>query len=107
MTLIDAYGERKYEEVQLETWGHMDATPGVEYSGKILFAASEFGGDQFILRSDFGDAGYGPWFYEGIHDWLCEQETEDGKIYEFTGTYLLAESGQHTFNGEIIEKEVV
>lgn len=98
-------GGPRPEEVMRETWGHLDAKPGVEHPGTILFAGGAFGGERIILRSEFGDAGYGPWFYRGIHDWLCEQEIEDGKIYEFTGFYML-EGDAHVFDGEIVEKEL-
>ncbi len=99
--MVDAYGQRRAEETMLDTWGHMDAQPGVKYPGTILFAESEFGGERVILRSDFGEAGYGPWFYEGVHDWLCDQDTEPGMLYLFTGSYRLLKTGAHRFTGTI------
>jgi hypothetical protein len=101
--VVDAYGQRKANEVMRDTWGHMDARPGVKYKGTILVAAGEFGGDRMILRSEFGNAGYGPWFYEGIHGWLSEQPVEDGKLYHFTGYYRLRRGGEHEFTGTTTE----
>ena len=92
-------GGPKREDVMRDTWGHLDAKPGVEYPGKIIFAESCYGGEQVILSAEFGDAGYGPWFYEGIHDWLCDQDTEVGKIYTWTGTYRL--DSEHHFEGTV------
>ena len=75
------------DEVMRETWGHMDAKSGVVYPGTILYAGGQYGGDSMILKAEFGDAGYGPWFYYGIHEWLAEQDIEESTVYLFTGTY--------------------
>lgn len=102
--LVIAVGGPDPGEIMRDTWGHMDARPGVKYPGSILFAEGAFGGELIILRSEFGaEAGYGPWFYEGIHDWLCKQETEPGHIYHFDGWYRLSRSGEHEFVGTIAE----
>jgi hypothetical protein len=104
MPVVDAYTERKTEEVMRKTWGHLDDAPGVKHRGIIRFAEGAFGGQQMILTSEFGLGGYGPWFYEGIHDWLCEQDTEPGVVYRFTGWYRLCKNGKYQFVGKI-EKE--
>lgn len=101
MPVVDAYGQRRAEEVMRDTWGHLDDAVGVKHHGTILFAEGAFGGEQVILQSEFGLGGYGPWFYEGIHDWLCEQETEVGYLYRFTGWYRLCKNGKHQFVGKI------
>lgn len=100
-------GGPKREEVMRDTWGHLDAQPDIRYPGTILFAESEYGGDRMVLRADFGDeAGYGPWFYEGIQDWLYEQTIDPGKLYLFVGWYRLVDD-EHEFVGnvEIIDLE--
>ena len=101
MPVVDAFAERKANEVMRATWGHMDAEVGVKYPGTVTFAEGAYGGEQIILSAEFGDAGYGPWFYEGIHDWLFEQDTEPGFIYRFTGWYRLCKNGKHQFVGKI------
>ena len=99
--IVDAYGERKAEGVMRDTWGHLDVKSGVPYHGTITFAEGAFGGERIILTSEFGDAGYGPWFYYGIHGWLNDQDTEPSTVYRFTGYYLLTPDGEHTFTGTI------
>lgn len=85
MTVVDVLGARRAAAVMRDTWGHLDATPGVRYPGTILFCHGEYG-TSVVISSDFGDeAGYGPWFYEGLHDWLFDQDTEAGNVYRFTG----------------------
>lgn len=102
MPIVDAYGERKLEEILRDTWGHLDAKPGVKYPGTIVFAEGAFGSELIILSSEFGDAGYGPWFYEGVSDWLRAQDyTDPGKLYQFKGWYRLSRKGAHTFSGAV------
>jgi hypothetical protein len=100
MPVTDAYGERRAGEIMRETWGHMDARPGVRYRGHIIFAESQFGSQRFVLASDFGNAGYGPWFYEGICEWIDSQDIEEGRLYRFDGIYCLRTGGRHEFVGE-------
>jgi hypothetical protein len=99
--VVEIIGWLDADEVMRDTWGHLDAKPGVPYHGTITFAEGAFGGERIILASEFGDAGYGPWFHQGIHDWLMDQDTEPGMLYHFTGYYLLTPSGEHTFTGTI------
>lgn len=87
------------EQVYRETWGHLDAEPGRTYPGTLVCAEGAFGGDRIVLVSEFGEAGYGPWFYEGLHDWLHAQDMEPGKLYRWTGFYRLEDDGQHSFIG--------
>lgn len=99
----DVTGSHRIEKIMRETWGHMDAHPGVKYRGVIVFAEGAYGGERIILQAEFGNAGYGPWFYAGIQDWLSEQETEAGHIYRFEGTYCLRRGGHHEFVGNVTE----
>jgi hypothetical protein len=94
-------GGPRTEDVMRDTWGYMNANPGTRYNGHILFAEGAFGGDRIILEAEFGNAGYGPWFYEGIMSWLCDQEMGVGRIYRFDGFYRLASGGSHEFVGNI------
>ncbi len=93
------------DAVMRETWGHLDAEDGRRYRGSILFAEGQYR-DQVLLSVDFGEAGYGPWFYEGIHDWLIQQDTEPGYIYKFDGFYR-RRGERHEFVGEIFRKSLV
>lgn len=87
--------------IMRETWGHLDARPGVEHPGQIVFAEGAFGGERIVLSVDFGDAGDVPWFYAGIHEWLLDQDAEPGSIYRFDGVYRLAADGANEFVGEV------
>jgi hypothetical protein len=91
----------KSEEVMRGTWGHLDAKPNVKHPGTIVFAESAYG-HLVILSADFGDdAGDGPWFYQHVHEWLDEQDTERGTCYRFTGWYRHDGNGTHDFVGDI------
>lgn len=103
MPVIDAYGQRRAEEVMRDTWGHLGANPGTLYRGHIVFAHGVYG-DLVVLEVDFGGrADDGPWFYEGLHDWTWDQDTKPGCIYRFDGTYRLRKDNQHDFIGTIKE----
>lgn len=104
--VVHVVGGPNPEEVMRDTWGHLDARPGVRYAGTILYAESAYGGERVVLSAEFGNAGFGPWFYEGVHDWLCEQQTEPGQLYRFTGTYRLGRGGAHVFAGDVEEVPV-
>lgn len=102
MTFTDVYGARKAAEAVEDTWGHFGAAPG-KHDGWILFTHGTYG-DLTVIDVDFGDAaGYGPWFYEGIHSWLCYQDTKPGKVYRFKGWYRACKNGAHQFVGKVRE----
>jgi hypothetical protein len=88
------------EKVMRDTWGHMDAAPNVKHPGAIVFVHGTY--DELIILSvDFGDtAGDGPWFYEHLHAWLIEQDTQPGTCYRFTGWYRHDGEGNHEFVGD-------
>ncbi len=77
------------EEVMRDTWGHLRCAPNVTHTGVIVFAGGAYGSDQMILTVAFDNdtAGYGPWFHQHVHAWLCEQRTEPGTCYRWTGWY--------------------
>lgn len=106
-TLADIEAHNR-EIVYRETWGHLNSRPEVEHHGHVVFAYGIYGGDPVVTLSlDFGpDAGDGPWFYEGLQDWLLAQNGEDGKVYRFEGTYRLDRDGIHHFNGTTREMDL-
>ena len=89
MPAIHVVGGPDPEQIRRDTWGHLDAEPGVPHAGVIVFAGGAFGCDQMILCADFENdtAGDGPWFYQHVHQWLCKQRTEPGTCYRWTGYY--------------------
>lgn len=104
--VVDAYGAHKAEEVMRDTWGHMDANPGTAYTGSIVFAVGIYGDDaRAIVSCDFGSAGCGPWFYEGVNEWISDQRCEPG-VYRFEGIYRLRRGGEHEFKGDVRHVEL-
>lgn len=114
-TMFAAIGpgsERFAYEVMQDTWGHL--APGTEvYEGTILFAVSVFPGHgRTVIDFDFGDLDSSPWFYDGINDWLCDLDVEEGQVYRFTGTYQFTPSGNprdddhHEFVGDVEKVEL-
>jgi hypothetical protein len=111
MSIVNAYGERRQEEVMRETWGHLSPVPGKTYRGTVAFACAAYGGVIAILSIEFTTTDGqplldNPWSYENLTDyiaqWVCDQAngwrdckpiptTErlktDGKVLCFTGSY--------------------
>lgn len=93
-------GGANTEDVIKGTWGHMQSKPG-KYKGRAAFACGAYG-DTIVVASEFGDAGYGPWFYQAIHDFMHEQDMDEGTIYRFDGYYhVRSEDDCGTFKGKL------
>jgi hypothetical protein len=102
--VVDAYAERRAANVMRDTWGHMDANPGTRYKGHVVFAAGCYGGERIVLAAEFGSAGYGPRFYEGVNEWVSWlEDVEEGRVYRFDGYYRLGAGGSHVFEGDVRE----
>ncbi len=86
MSTIDVYGTRREAEVMQETWGHLAPEPGKTYTGTVVFTNGCFR-DLTVITCEFADLPDSPWFYDTLHNWLLDQEPEEGKVYRFTGTY--------------------
>jgi hypothetical protein len=99
---FDQYDAAKKAQVMEDTWGHMRDTPDIRHHGTVIFAESEYR-ERVVLCSDFGDAGFGPWFWEHAHEWLSEQDMKPGRIYTFRGWYLISSDGldEYEFSGKI------
>jgi hypothetical protein len=90
--------------VMRDTWGHMGANPGTRYRGHVVFAAGCYGGERIVLEAEFGNAGFGPWFYEGVNEWVSWlEDIEEGHLYRFEGYYRLGADGTHVFEGDLQE----
>lgn len=87
-SIIDAYAQRKYEEAQRDTWGHLAAEPDKKYNGFFTFAAGCYGGIALEITSCvFDDLNDSPWFYEALNTYIDTLIAEAGHIYKFTGAY--------------------
>ena len=85
--VIDAYGERKSQEVLEQTWGHL--APGEKtYGGYILYTVGCFG-DIVCIQTHFRELPDSPWFYADLHEYMgCNKEdAETGVVYLFLGSY--------------------
>lgn len=124
MPIIDAYGERKYQQVQRETWGHLAPEPGQTYRGAVMFAHAAFGGDTAFLSIDFTlpdgtPLNDNPWSYEDITnyiiDWICDQASGyrdhrpipaaerfdvEGRVFSFTGSYTRFKNNNYRIIGK-------
>lgn len=130
MTAVDAYGERKYNQVQQETWGHLAPEDGKTYSGEVVFAHSAYGGVTAILLIDFSAKDGtplqdNPWSFEDLSDyiiqWICDQANGcrdgkaipysqrincDGKVISFIGNYKRLKSGDCRITGRFQERKI-
>lgn len=50
-TVVDAFSQRKKNDVMKDTWGHMYPKPSTKYPTTITFAVGEYG-DQTIVTSE-------------------------------------------------------
>lgn len=83
---VDVYRTRREAEVTQDTWGHLAPEAGREYAGTVVYAVGCFG-DLAVISVDFADLPDSPWFYEHLHEWIWDQEPEEGRVYRFDGNY--------------------
>ena len=96
MPFIDAYAERKYQEVQRDTWGHLAPKKGQKYIGTFAFAVGCYGGlGGEVTACVFDGLDDSPWFYEALQDYICTLDMKAGCIYRFEGSFC-----DGVFNGE-------
>lgn len=82
----DAYAARKAANVMDDTWGHLKPKARATYAGFILYTQGCYG-DIVCIESDFVGLTSSPWLYEDIHDFIGDNDEEDGNIYLWRGTY--------------------
>lgn len=93
------------EIVKANTWGHLAPEPRRSYSGVILFATSEYGGDRMVIRTDFPGMNDNPWFFEDLHEWMFGGEKlSEGCVFEWRGTYTKRKNGSYHFKGKCNER---
>lgn len=92
--------------VAADTWGHLAPQPRRAYHGTMVLAASEYGGDRIIIRTDFADLPDSPWFFDDLHEWLFSKRVQlnEGGIYEWSGTYTKRKNGTFHFKGTLVER---
>ena len=104
MTFADAFAPAEAAHkarVMRETWGHLDATPGVKYRCELLFCYGEYG-DVICIRNVLHDGlQESPWFFTDMDDFIARKAKQCGGIYRFAGTYHRTKSGKGRFSGKV------
>lgn len=100
MTIVNAYGDRRRQEVMEDTWGHLAPNPRRTYTGTITFAHACFGAGMVVIDYDFGDLPGSPWLMEDILDFAFTLEAEEYRIYVWQGTYRASKTSGVRFEGE-------
>lgn len=94
----DVYAQRKYLEVQQDTWGHLAPKQDKKYTGYFTFAAGCYGGIELLIMSCvFDGLDDSPWFFEALNVFIDTLDAEAGHVYKFTGTYC-----NGMFNGSVV-----
>ena len=97
-TIIDAYAERKKQEVMQDTWGHLAPEPGRSYKGRMLYAHGAYG-DMVLLDAEFEDLNDSPWLWKAMQDFIGEDETCG--LYIWKGHFKLFHNGKYRFKGKM------
>jgi hypothetical protein len=130
MPFCDAYADRKYQQIQQETWGYLAPEPGKVYYGEVTFAHAAYGGETAFLSIEFKTKDGkplqdSPWSFEDIADyittWICDQANGyrdgkpipysqriecEGKVITFIGSYTRFKSDGYRITGRFQECKV-
>lgn len=107
MSLADAGAvitEDRRQAALAETFGHL-APLHRWYRGSVTFVHGYYG-ELTVLDVAIPDLDDSPWFYEGLHLWLCDLTTDPGKVYRWSGSYRWAKNGSHLFPGAVREVDL-
>lgn len=89
--IADAFApvEAAYRSKVLEaTWGHLALKRNTTYKGRIVYGVGCFGSDHLnptALFCEFEGVDSSPWFFDALQEFIQEQKTEEGCVYEFKG----------------------
>lgn len=82
------------------TFGHLAPSIRKKYRGSIVFAHSAYG-QHVLIKADFPGLPDSPWLFEHLNGFVCERDTEPGKVYRFEGTYMVFKNGSPSFSGKV------
>ena len=97
--IIDAYAERKEQQVLQDTWGHLAPKKGKSYKGTMIYAHGVYG-DIVLLYATFEKLNSSPWLFEAMQEYLGGH-CEDEGIYKWEGCFEKLDEGCYCFGGEI------
>lgn len=98
--VIDAYAERKYQQVQRDTWGHLAPVARRVYQGYMVFTLGAYG-DITLIDARWDGLDDSPWLFEDMQDYIADRAQESGTVYRFDGTYTMYKNGGHRFSGKV------
>ena len=101
---FDVYADRKFRDVEQETWGHLAAKKGQSYKGYMIYAHSAYG-DIVLIDAHFENLNDSPWLFESMQDFIAENG-ERGGLYRWSGYYKLLKKGNSCFDGFIQKIEL-
>lgn len=113
--ILALIGAEESARVMYQTFGHLDARPGVRHAGHFIFINGQHG-DMCVVHSDFPTFGEGPGYFMHREDFIWGLIKDNGPcsevgIYRFDGEYSIPKrknasphfSGKvtcmHTFEG--------
>lgn len=87
---IDQYLADRYQEVKIDTWGHLAPKKGATYPLTMVVAVGHFDAlNPIVLTCDISDdADCGPWFFDSVNEFISARVGKDensGKLFEFKG----------------------
>lgn len=99
MAAAFAEHEARYRmAVMADTWGHLDARPGVTYPGFIVYAVTAWGQTEPI-EAVFGHI-EGPGYFDHMNNFIDDDGRDrDVGVYRFDGTYSVSKRGAAQWNG--------
>jgi hypothetical protein len=74
-------------QVMEDTWGHLAPIKNKSYSGRIVYTIGCYGNTPVPIFCEFNGLNDSPWFFSAIQDFMFNQKTESGIVYEFIGTF--------------------
>lgn len=84
--VVDAFAQRKHQNVMDETWGHLAPKQENVYQGHILFAHGCFG-DIVIIAYSFEGLDDSPWLYDDLCSFVNDNVKDQGHVFLWKGTY--------------------
>lgn len=98
-TIVDAYAERKKQQVMQETWGHLAPKKGKTYKGYMIWAYGGWG-EIVLLAAAFKNLNDSPWLFEAMQEYIGEHLDGEG-IYKWEGHFSKLKKECYCFGGEI------
>ena len=106
--MAEAFAEheaRYRAAVMAETWGHLDAPPGVTYRGFLVYAVTAWGQVEPIeaIFSHGTHEAEGPGFYSHMCNFIGSGASgREVGVYRFDGTYRVSRRGAATWKGRTL-----